>query len=607
MGRAIALGQLSLPGEGGVVRDRNIAVISGNGVLNSIPAELLMVLDVSDALAPRVLGYRELPKATDIALHGNLAIVGDTDRVHILDISNPSNIVELTGAGAGALTGMGGWVAVAETAEGNLVIFSTGRGSQPFEEAANGGVRSAVIVPDRRLASLLTPTVIFEKVVDDSANPECPASATAVVVDVYRSAIVSLRTSNLTALKGYLDSSQACAAVGAPIDLADLALSEGRHILRLPRTPNLSVGVLPEAFVFTAADPFDPVLLHQESGRIVERVVNAPVLPVGHMIVKGVDLKDGHLTRYAEDLRISGRNLDLHVTRSYASGATGGALGFGWSWNYASGLYENRECRCVSVATADGTSQLFHTADWQTFTPEKGYHTKLTALAFSGSGATRRVLTYEFKDKSGTIHRFSAPHRPRQTAIRQPVRYGSASNTYRSRTATESSSSPDALQRLQRILSRHRTSGPGAGPTHATVHSLRVHYDRIDRIRRIETENPLGLAVDYEYDTTRGDLVKVTRSGTIGSAAPTWTESVQIRARSPADGERRSERREDGILVFRGVSGRSAAAVQEIREFASPGTPLTTRFSCAAHDQRGNTKSHSQESARPRNPLHTQF
>src|SRR6185503_9148954 len=112
--------------------------------------------------------------------------------------------------------------------------------------------------------------------------------------------------------------------------------------------------------------------------------------------------------KQSTDIQIPGRNLDLHVTRTYTSTDTvGGSLGPGWTWNYVAELHEDHTCNCVNVRTPDGSSQLFHTTDWQTFTPEKGYHTKLTALARQVSGTTNYVLEYEFTDKSGTRFHFS--------------------------------------------------------------------------------------------------------------------------------------------------------------------------------------------------------
>ena len=71
-------------------------------------------------------------------------------------------------------------------------------------------------------------------------------------------------------------------------------------------------------------------------GKIANKVINRPVLPVGRTFVKGVDVLDGHLVRQSTDVKIQGRHLGLEVTRTYSSSARGedGVMGAGWGWNY---------------------------------------------------------------------------------------------------------------------------------------------------------------------------------------------------------------------------------------------------------------------------------
>src|SRR5204863_578131 len=117
---------------------------------------------------------------------------------------------------------------------------------------------------------------------------------------------------------------------------------------------------------------------------------------------KGVDVLDGHVVQQATDLKLAGRHLGLEVTRTYSSSGNSaqGALGAGWAWNYASSLGE-AECGLVHVSTADGSSQVFRSTDnGQTFTPQPGYHTRLTKNP-DGS--------YDFFDKSHTRHHFREP------------------------------------------------------------------------------------------------------------------------------------------------------------------------------------------------------
>ena len=61
------------------------------------------------------------------------------------------------------------------------------------------------------------------------------------------------------------------------------------------------------------------------------------VLPVGHVLVEGVDLFDGHLTVSREDVNIPGRGSALQFGRTYSSlSPSPGPMGQGWSHAYDS-------------------------------------------------------------------------------------------------------------------------------------------------------------------------------------------------------------------------------------------------------------------------------
>ncbi len=62
------------------------------------------------------------------------------------------------------------------------------------------------------------------------------------------------------------------------------------------------------------------------------------ILPIGHTLVHGVDLFDGHLTISRTDLEIPGRGIGLALRRTYSSLAvsSGGPFGLGWNHRYQS-------------------------------------------------------------------------------------------------------------------------------------------------------------------------------------------------------------------------------------------------------------------------------
>src|SRR5262249_45173930 len=72
------------------------------------------------------------------------------------------------------------------------------------------------------------------------------------------------------------------------------------------------------------------------NGTITTTFVQNNSLPVGHTIVKGVDLYDGHVTVSSTDVAIHGRGLSLEFTRTYSSQgySTDGPLGAGWTYSY---------------------------------------------------------------------------------------------------------------------------------------------------------------------------------------------------------------------------------------------------------------------------------
>ena len=275
----------------------------------------------------------------------------------------------------------------------------------------------------------------------------------------------------------------------APRPLTDVVLAPGPHWVTVP-------GGLPELesdqeipFTIEARDAEEPVRVAVENGVVVSHVLNRSVLPVGRTFVKGVDLLDGHLVQQSTDFKVPGRHLGLELTRTYSSAGWGsqGPLGGGWSLSLDSRLYEEPTCGLVTVVTADGSSQVFRSTNGLlSFTPQKGYHTR---LEHDGT-------IYRFIDKAGNVHRFEqlAPDGSRPIEeIEEPH-------------GDRLVFAHDGNGRLTRVAEVQR----GAGEVRAATFSYRAIYG-YDRIVRAEVP-ALDIAVDYEYDDT-GNLVRVTRDG----------------------------------------------------------------------------------------------
>ena len=275
----------------------------------------------------------------------------------------------------------------------------------------------------------------------------------------------------------------------APRPLTDVVLGPGPHWVTVP-------GGLPELesdqeipFTIEARDAEEPLRVAVENGVVVSHVLNRSVLPVGRTFVKGVDLLDGHLVQQATDFKVPGRHLGLELTRTYSSAGWGsqGPLGGGWSLSLDSRLYEEPTCGLVTVVTADGSSQVFRSTNGLlSFTPQKGYHTR---LEHDGT-------IYRFIDKAGNVHRFEqlAPDGSRPIEeIEEPH-------------GDRLVFAHDGNGRLTRVAEVQRE----AGEVRAATFSYRAIYG-YDRIVRAEVP-ALDIAVDYEYDDT-GNLVRVTRDG----------------------------------------------------------------------------------------------
>ena len=136
-------------------------------------------------------------------------------------------------------------------------------------------------------------------------------------------------------------------------------------------------------------------------GKATSQYVVTNALPVGHMIVKGVDLKYGNLTLGTTDFTLPGRGAQLEFRRSYVSSAPyqAGPLGARWTHNYNSKIITNT-CGDVIVVGGDGSGMTFVSDGKAGFTPLKGYH---GTLVYNADG------TYDFYSKDGTryhYHRF---------------------------------------------------------------------------------------------------------------------------------------------------------------------------------------------------------
>ena len=230
------------------------------------------------------------------------------------------------------------------------------------------------------------------------------------------------------------------------------------------------------------------------------RTLNRSVLPVGHTIVKGVDLADGHLTLGLSDVALAGRHLGLTASRTYSSSGASreGLLGAGWAFSYESQLTVTH-CQTVVLQTADGANQVFKlAADGQSVHAPEG-------LSWRGS-IRNQDSSFDYLDKAGVRHHFQEPDDPTSEEGTRRLRYMEEPHgdrvvlTY------------DGNERLARVAEVHPDGGE--------LRWLEFRYVRkggFDRISRMTSS--LGHVAVYTYD----DWGNLTGAERVATDAP-WRE-----------------------------------------------------------------------------------
>jgi RHS repeat-associated protein len=122
-------------------------------------------------------------------------------------------------------------------------------------------------------------------------------------------------------------------------------------------------------------------------------------LPVGHTLVKGVNVFTGGLTVSSNDLSVPGRGLPLEFTRTYSSSSSDapGALGYGWNFNYDSKIIITPCGEAIVIGAQGGGMRFVEDADGR-LKPLKGYHGTLIPEF------NERV--FNFYSKDGTLYRY---------------------------------------------------------------------------------------------------------------------------------------------------------------------------------------------------------
>lgn len=140
---------------------------------------------------------------------------------------------------------------------------------------------------------------------------------------------------------------------------------------------------------------------HQEveTGKAISEFSTNNRLPVGHTLVKGVDVYDGSLAVSGNDFSVPGRGPALDFRRSYGSNSSvlPGRLGVGWSHNYDSKVIIT-PCAEAIVIGGEGGGMRFVDNGQGGLKPLKGYHGTLIPNPTDRS--------FDFYSKDGTRYHY---------------------------------------------------------------------------------------------------------------------------------------------------------------------------------------------------------
>jgi RHS repeat-associated protein len=182
-----------------------------------------------------------------------------------------------------------------------------------------------------------------------------------------------------------------------PVNMTGLQMEAGWYNIPIP--PDMAVNPGDHEFTITATfkQGNSEDVQQTFTGNIVHDVSTRASLPVGHTMVAGVDLWDGHMTLGSTDVSVPGRGLSLEFARTYSSGGTDSdsPLGAGWSHTLDVRLIHDN-CGRYIVVGGEGTGNAFTNphadaalaalysrpgftvpANAQFFTPQVGYHSTL--------------------------------------------------------------------------------------------------------------------------------------------------------------------------------------------------------------------------------------
>ena len=198
------------------------------------------------------------------------------------------------------------------------------------------------------------------------------------------------------------------------VDWSGVTLAGGDHVVPITASSVSLPGIHLFSIEATFARPDGTEVVRTADGFIQHDVIINAFLPIGHTLVKGVDLADGHLSLVREDLTIPGHGPTLQFTRSYGSSGNraSGVMGAGWTHNYDARVVKD-SCGTVTLVGGEGSGIKFSQPTpgidpqgnlIETYRPQAGYYGRLILNVADGS--------YDYVTKHGVRHHYERDFTP---------------------------------------------------------------------------------------------------------------------------------------------------------------------------------------------------
>ena len=329
----------------------------------------------------------------------------------------------------------------------------------------------------------------------DIANDRFCAIGSALNFVLSQSARITLEATPLS------DSVNNPTPVGSPLRLID-GQSFALGANSIPLAPD---ALLPtkNGYVFTLTAVSDKEgTVEPNEGRVISTLLLNDSLPVGNILVNGVNVKSGRISVAGLGFGIAARGPQLSIRPSYSSGGSGkvGVLGVNWGHNFDASL-STTACGDILINAGDGGFIRFLPEGNGSLRPAKGYHGTLVP--------NHGDKSYDFYSKDGTRYHFGFIGGKRQWALQ------SITDTNGNALTLTYDTGVDAP--LVRVDNAY-------GQSLQFVYQTRAFVGSGSPVNVLQTvQGPEGMGLAFDYDGA-GNLIKINRTDD-ASAVETYSYS----------------------------------------------------------------------------------